>query len=93
MDAGALLVPFLGILACGLWGIAAHPLQPTVFARPSHGSLVTAFLFVLWNYMGWDNASTIAREVEHPQKNYLRAMLAAVLLVAAVMCCRSAWSR
>ncbi len=78
-----LLVPFLGIVACGLWGIAAHPLQPAVFAKPQHGSLVTAFLFVLWNYMGWDNASTIAREVEHPQKNYLRAMLAAVLLVTA----------
>jgi amino acid transporter len=36
----------------------------------------------LWNYMGWDNASTVAQEVEEPQKTYPRAMLAAVGLVA-----------
>ena len=29
----------------------------------------------LWNYMGWDNASTMAQEVEEPQRNYPRAML------------------
>ncbi|MEO6828843.1 MAG: APC family permease, partial [Acidobacteriaceae bacterium] len=48
-----------------------------------HGSMVTALLFVLWNFMGWDNASTIAHEVENPQRNYIRAMLAAVFVVTA----------
>lgn len=80
---GLLLTPFLGILACGLWRIAEHPLRSASFARTAHGSLLTALLFVLWNYMGWDNASTIAAEVENPQKNYLRSTLGAVLLVAA----------
>jgi amino acid transporter len=32
--------------------------------------------------MGWDNASTIATEVERPQRTYPRAMLAAVIIVA-----------
>jgi amino acid transporter len=36
----------------------------------------------LWNYMGWDNASTVAQEVEEPQRNYPRAMLLATALVA-----------
>jgi amino acid transporter len=36
----------------------------------------------LWNYMGWDNASTVAQEVEEPQRNYPRAMLMATGLVA-----------
>jgi amino acid transporter len=36
----------------------------------------------LWNYMGWDNASTVAQEVEEPQRNYPRAMLTATALVA-----------
>jgi amino acid transporter len=36
----------------------------------------------LWNYMGWDNASTVAQEVETPQRNYPRAMLLATGLVA-----------
>jgi amino acid transporter len=35
----------------------------------------------MWNYMGWDNASTIATEVERPQRTYPRAMLAAVAIV------------
>ena len=34
-----------------------------------------------WNYMGWDNASTIAQEVERPQRTYPRTMIAAVVLV------------
>ena len=33
-------------------------------------------LIAMWNYMGWDNASTIATEVERPQRTYPRAMLA-----------------
>jgi amino acid transporter len=32
--------------------------------------------------MGWDNASTVAQEVENPQRNYPRAMIAATFLVA-----------
>ena len=32
--------------------------------------------------MGWDNASTIATEVERPQRTYPRAMLVAVCIVA-----------
>jgi len=32
--------------------------------------------------MGWDNASTIAQEVERPQRTYPKAMIAAVVLVS-----------
>lgn len=39
-------------------------------------------LVAMWNYMGWDNASTIAQEVERPQRTYPRAMIAAVALVS-----------
>jgi amino acid transporter len=35
----------------------------------------------MWNYMGWDNASTIAGEVERPQRTYPLAMSGALLLV------------
>jgi len=45
-------------------------------------SLLGGVLVAMWNYMGWDNASTIAREVERPQKTYPRAMIVAVALVA-----------
>ena len=44
--------------------------------------LTAGILVAMWNYMGWDNASTIAGEVDRPQREYPRAMLGAVALVA-----------
>ena len=44
--------------------------------------LLGGMLIAMWNYTGWDNASTIALEVERPQRTYPRAMIAAVILVS-----------
>src|SRR6202045_3066024 len=44
--------------------------------------LIGGLLICMWNYMGWDNASTIAAEVERPQRTYPRAMILAVVVVA-----------
>src|SRR6476659_1729167 len=44
--------------------------------------ILGGLLICMWNYMGWDNASTIATEVERPQRTYPRAMIAAVVIVA-----------
>jgi len=48
----------------------------------SLAGLWSGILVAIWNYMGWDNASTIAGEVERPQRTYPIAMLATVTLVA-----------
>ena len=76
-----LLSPFaLLIVACvAHWrghggGMLAQPL-----AAPDYAGALSV---CLWNYMGWDNASTVAQEVEDPQRNYPRAMLASAALVA-----------
>ena len=42
---------------------------------PAQGNFLTGILVAMWNYMGWDNASTVANEVENPQKTYPRVML------------------
>src|SRR5262249_14358088 len=52
-------------------------------APVAHVSLLSGILVAMWNYMGWDNASTIALEVERPQRTYPRGMMLAVALVAA----------
>jgi len=78
-----LLTPFLLVVAAGTWHAIAHPLGVRNFSAPAGGSLSLALLIVMWNLMGWDNASTIAQDVREPQKNYIRAMLGAVLLVSA----------
>jgi amino acid transporter len=64
------------------------PLKAGAFAMP-HGAatgtglgLLGGVLVAMWNYMGWDNASTIAQEVERPQRTYPKAMIAAVILVS-----------
>ncbi len=44
--------------------------------------LIGGALIAMWNYMGWDNASTIALEVERPQRTYPRAMIFAVIIVS-----------
>jgi amino acid transporter len=44
-------------------------------APPAQGSFLTGIMVAMWNYMGWDNASTVANEVENPQKTYPRVML------------------
>ena len=45
-----------------------------------HGILAGTFV-ALWNQMGWDNAATIAGEVDRPQRTYPRAMALALGLV------------
>jgi len=80
-----LLLPFAAFAVLGVWhGFALHPAirwgQP-VASSPS-AALSTAILVAMWNYMGWDNASTVATEVENPQRNYPRAMIGAAILTA-----------
>ncbi len=81
-----LISPFVILVALGLWqGFFLHPISGGLAAlsRPvAAPALSGAVLVCLWNYMGWDNASTVAQEVDDPQRNYPRAMLAAAGLVA-----------
>jgi amino acid transporter len=66
------LTPFkIGVLA----NAVTKPTTSTV-------DIIGGLLIAMWNYMGWDNASTIAAEVERPQRTYPRAMLVAVGIVS-----------
>ena len=80
----ALLLPFAVVTVLALFvrgHAAAAPVTPAA-TGPAGLNLVGGILVAMWNYMGWDNVSTIAGEVERPQRTYPLAMLAAVLLVA-----------
>ena len=76
-----LLLPFAVFVLLGFWHAFTNPSTGNQ-SPPLGRSFRTALFVVLWNYMGWDNASTIAGEVDDPQRNYLRSMLGAVALVA-----------
>src|SRR5207245_2696256 len=74
----AMLGPFV-VLTVG-----ACVLQPAPPAPPPQAAgldYLAGILVAMWNYMGWDNASTVAGEVERPQRTYPLAMCGAVLLV------------
>jgi amino acid transporter len=77
----ALSAPFIAIVCIAPFKFGALAQAVT---KPTNSSIdiLTGVLICMWNYMGWDNASTIAAEVERPQRTYPRAMLAAVLIVA-----------
>ncbi len=77
-----LLAPFALFVGIGFWkGVMQHP--AIQWNGPaSQTALSTAILVAMWNYMGWDNASTVAQEVENPQRAYPRAMIASTIVVA-----------
>ncbi len=83
----AMLLPFAGLIAVGLWrGLGEHVAGGgwgALAGGTATRDMAGAVSVCLWNYMGWDNASTVAQEVEEPQRTYPRAMLTAAGLVAA----------
>jgi amino acid transporter len=79
----AIVAPFVILGALGLAHGHAHAAGAAAATSAPPG-LMTGVLVAMWNYMGWDNASTIAQEVERPAKTYPRAVLTALGLVAAM---------
>ena len=77
----ALSAPFVAIVILAPFKIGA---LANAVTKPTTSTvdILGGLLICMWNYMGWDNASTIATEVERPQRTYPRAMLVAVAIVA-----------
>jgi amino acid transporter len=77
----ALTAPFVAIVVLAPFKIGA---LANAVTKPTTSTvdILGGLLICMWNYMGWDNASTIATEVEKPQRTYPRAMLVAVVIVA-----------
>ena len=72
-----LLSPFAVIAALG----AMHRGPVAAAPPPAHADLLGGITIAMWNFMGWDNLSTIAGEVERPQRTYPLAMLGSLILV------------
>ncbi|HEY2856948.1 MAG TPA: APC family permease [Terracidiphilus sp.] len=78
------LSPFIVLMLVALWRILHGGFHLAVTAGSTTHDLGAALSVTLWNYMGWDNASTIAQEVDDPQHNYPRAMFFSALSVMLV---------
>jgi amino acid transporter len=74
----ALLAPFAIFAVMCVFCTSTH--APPALPHRAPG-ILSGVLIAMWNYMGWDNSSTIAGEVERPERTYPLAMLIAVALV------------
>ena len=85
VGAGSVGMTFVMLLPFGIaivLALCSHPHAVAAGGGPLRTNLLGGILVAMWNYMGWDNVSTIAGEVERPQRTYPLAMLISVLLVA-----------
>jgi amino acid transporter len=73
-----LLAPFavLTVYAALPGPVAGGPAPPA-----PQFDFLAGIMVAMWNFMGWDNASTVAEEVARPQRTYPLAMASAALLV------------
>jgi amino acid transporter len=71
-----LLSPFVVLT---LFAVVRH--VNVVSAPLVKGDFLAGVLVAMWNYMGWDNAATVANEVENPQKTYPRVMMLALAAI------------
>ena len=76
------LSPFFVLLGAAFWR-GLHTGSATLAPPHGHADLAAGILVALWNYMGWDNASTVAGEVEEPQRTYPKVMITAALITMA----------
>ena len=75
---------FLAVAVAALGHVSHVPWRP--FAAPASGGaggLAVGLSIALWNYIGWDNASTVQGEVRDASRSYPRALAIALPLVAA----------
>jgi amino acid transporter len=72
------LAPFVVLVLGAVW-LGLHTARGTLAPHPG-ADYAGAITVAMWNYMGWDNASTVASEVEDPQKTYPKVMILAALM-------------
>jgi amino acid transporter len=69
----AVMFPFLILFLTGF----LHPVFTATHPHNGVSSISMALFTIMWNFIGWDNATTYAGEVKRPVRTYLKAILLA----------------
>ena len=78
------ILTFVALSIAALTHATHLPWQPVSSPRAGGaGGLAVGLSIALWNYIGWDNASTVQGEVRDASRTYPRALALALPLVAA----------
>jgi amino acid transporter len=79
---GFIIVAFLAMSLAALPHVSHAPWLPLLKpGRTPAGALGIGLSIALWNYIGWDNASTVQGEVVDASRSYPRALAVALPLV------------
>jgi basic amino acid/polyamine antiporter, APA family len=63
---------------------APDPMWPSALSGPLFGAFLAALAAALWAYDGWEDLNLVGAEVENPEKNFPRALVGGVTLVALI---------
>lgn len=74
-----IVTPFLFMVLAA--GISIPHLDPI---KLTPGALSVGLAAAMWNYLGWDNLSTVAGEVENPQRSFPRSLAISIPMVTLV---------
>ena len=77
------LVPFLFIFLLSFLHPGA-PIPAQSFKGIGFSPFALGLYTVMWNYIGWDNATTYAGEVSHPIRSYAVSIAIALLLAVGI---------
>jgi amino acid transporter len=81
---GFIIAGFLALAAVALTHATHTPWHPVAApGRNGTSGLAVGLSIALWNYIGWDNASTVQGEVTDASRSYPRALAIALPLVVA----------
>src|ERR1700722_6123350 len=75
-------VAFFAPAAAG--GPAADPIWPTGLHASVLGAFLAALAAALWAYDGWEDLNLVGSEVRDPERNFPRALVGGVALVAVI---------
>src|SRR5438270_1348743 len=79
------IIPFLILFGITVYKHHGHFVFPNPSLKGvSMSSLGLALYTVIWNFIGWDNATTYAGEVEKPIKAYIKATAVVFVLILLV---------
>jgi amino acid transporter len=77
-----IMIGFLALTVASVPHISHVPWQPFASEKGKGiGGLAVGLSIALWNYIGWDNASTVQGEVKDASRTYPRALAIALPLV------------
>src|SRR5713226_7956971 len=82
--ASVLAVVALGFALSHASGTHFQPLLPGKFGFGMFSSFLAALAAALWAYDGWEDLNLVGSEVENPSRNFPRALVGGVALVAVI---------